>query len=58
MTTRVKNDRNTYKKREIAAPKGKVVRRDGGLSLFFTAPLNGFYLDLRPNAKPKPAKKG
>lgn len=58
MAIRVKNDRNTYRKREIAAPKGKVVRRDGALSLFFSAPLNGLYLDLRPSVKPKPVKKG
>lgn len=58
MATKVKNDRSTYRKREIAAPKGRVVRREGASGLFFSAPVNGFYLDFRPNAKPKPNRKG
>lgn len=58
MTTKVKNDRSTYRKREVAAPKGRIVHREGASDLFFSAPVNGFYLDFRPDAKSKPNKKG
>lgn len=58
MATVVKNDRMSYRKREIAAPKeGQIVRREGASELFFLAPVNGYYLDLRRDTKPRPPKK-
>lgn len=57
LMAKIKNDPAHYQKRAVSAPKAQAVA--GAVnksSLFFTAPLNGHYLDFRSTAAPKPKR--